>query len=46
LVIPVRVTSEQKKALTDKAKRRGLGVSTWLLNLGLTAPETPPGLET
>ena len=45
LVIPVRVTTEQKATLTAKAKRRGLGVSTWLLNLGLTAPDEPAGPE-
>ena len=45
LVIPVRVTAEQKTTLTAKAKRRGLGVSTWLLNLGLTAPDQPTGPE-
>lgn len=44
-VIPVRVTAEQKAELTEKAKRRGLGVSTWLLNLGLTAPDQPTGPE-
>ena len=44
-VIPVRVTAEQKAILMDKAQRRGLGVSTWLLNLGLTAPDQPVGHE-
>ncbi len=39
LVIPVRVTEEQKRVLTEKAKRCGLGVSTWLLTLGLQAPD-------
>jgi hypothetical protein len=39
LVIPVRVTAEQKETLTAKAKRRGFGVSTWLLSLGLMAPD-------
>ncbi len=43
LVIPVRVTKEQKVSLAAKAQRRGMGVSTWLLSLGLTAPETPAG---
>lgn len=36
-VIGVRCTDEQKAALEAKAKRRGLGVSTWLLSLGLSA---------
>lgn len=45
LVIPVRVSEEQKKTLAEKAKRRGLGVSTWLLQLGMTAPDQPPGSE-
>lgn len=36
-VIGVRCTEEQKAALEAKAKRRGLGVSTWLLSLGLSA---------
>lgn len=34
-VIGVRCTEEQKALLEAKAKRRGLGVSTWLLSLGL-----------
>lgn len=42
-VIPVRVTKEQKAVLTAKAQRRGLGVSSWLVMLGLTAPDTPAG---
>jgi hypothetical protein len=45
LVIPVRVSAEQKEALMAKAQRRGLGVSTWLLQLGMTAPDQPPGSE-
>jgi uncharacterized protein (DUF1778 family) len=35
--IQVRVTEEQKQVLTDAATKRGLGVSTWLLSLGLEA---------
>lgn len=34
-VIRVRVSAEQKKALTDAATSVGLGVSSWLLSLGL-----------
>ena len=41
--IQLRVTEEQKDELTAKAKRRGLGVSTWLLQLGLSAPDRPAG---
>ena len=33
--IRIRVTDGQKKALTDAAARAGLGVSSWLLMLGL-----------
>ncbi len=39
LIIPVRVNAKQKKALERKAKARGLGVSTWLLQLGLSEPD-------
>lgn len=39
--IRIRVTADQKRALNEKAKRRGLGVSSWLLSLGLSAPEQP-----
>lgn len=34
-VIRVRVSAEQKKSLTDAATSVGLGVSSWLLSLGL-----------
>jgi len=34
-VIPVRLTKEQKATLTATAERKGVGVSTWLLMLGL-----------
>lgn len=40
-VIPIRVTDEQKRILTKKAANRGLAVSSWLLSLGLAAPEQP-----
>lgn len=33
--IRIRVTTEQKEALTEAATRAGLGVSSWLLTLGL-----------
>jgi uncharacterized protein (DUF1778 family) len=33
--IRLRVTEEQKQTLTDAATRAGLGVSSWLLMLGL-----------
>jgi hypothetical protein len=39
--IPVRVTEEEKAILIAKARRRGLGVSSWLVMLGLTAPDGP-----
>lgn len=41
--IQLRVTEEQKESLTAKAKRRGLGLSTWLLQLGMSAPDKPTG---
>jgi uncharacterized protein (DUF1778 family) len=34
-IIRLRVTAEQKQTLTDAATRAGLGVSSWLLMLGL-----------
>jgi uncharacterized protein (DUF1778 family) len=40
-VIQLRVTSQQKQALSEKAKRRGLSLSSWLLTLGMTASEQP-----
>ena len=43
-LIGVRCTEEQKAELEGKAKRRGLGVSTWLLQLGLSAPDKPTGI--
>ncbi len=33
--IRVRVTESQKKTLTEAATKAGLGVSSWLLALGL-----------
>jgi uncharacterized protein (DUF1778 family) len=33
--IRIRVTEEQKEGLTEAATRAGLGVSSWLLMLGL-----------
>jgi len=33
--IRIRVTEEQKQTLTEAAERAGLGVSSWLLMLGL-----------
>lgn len=35
--IRIRVTEEQKRVLTKAAKDSGVGVSTWLLTLGLAA---------
>jgi len=40
-VIQLRVTTEQKHALAEKAQRRGLSLSSWLLSLGMGAPERP-----
>ena len=40
-VIQLRVTSQQKQMLSEKAKRRGLSLSSWLLTLGMSAPEQP-----
>lgn len=34
-IIRLRVTAEQKQTLTEAAERAGLGVSSWLLMLGL-----------
>jgi uncharacterized protein (DUF1778 family) len=35
--VRIRVTLAQKRKLTAAAKRAGLGVSSWLLSLGLRA---------
>lgn len=40
-VIPIRCTEAQKRMLMEKAKHRGLGLSSWLLSLGMSAPEKP-----
>jgi Mobilization protein NikA len=42
-MIPVRCTQAHKRVLGRKAKARGIGVSTWLLQLGLSAPDKPSG---
>jgi uncharacterized protein (DUF1778 family) len=39
--LAIRLSAEQKRALERKAKRRGLSISSWLLSLGLAAPEEP-----
>lgn len=39
--IQVRVTDEQKEILARAAERAGLGLSSWLLSLGLR--EADPG---
>ena len=36
-VLYVRMTTEQKKLLEPLAAKEGLGLSTWLLRLGLVA---------
>lgn len=41
--VQLRLTAEQKKVLAEKAKARGVGLGTWLLQLGLAAPEKPVG---
>ena len=33
----IRLTPAQKEILRDAARERGLGISTWLLTLGLRA---------
>jgi len=42
-VIPVRLTKAQKATLVAIAKRKGMGVSTWLLSLGLAEAEKAEG---
>jgi uncharacterized protein (DUF1778 family) len=37
--IRIRVTAEQKQTLTDAAERSGLGLSSWLLAVGLRAAQ-------
>lgn len=41
--IRIRVTEEQKEVLTDAAAGEGLGVSSWLLMLGLKAARKTEG---
>jgi uncharacterized protein (DUF1778 family) len=41
--IHIRVTDDQKTALTEAATRAGLGVSSWLLMLGLRETQRDPG---
>ncbi|HEY3817057.1 MAG TPA: hypothetical protein VGL81_07800 [Polyangiaceae bacterium] len=41
--IRIRVTDAQKKILTDAATRSGLGVSSWLLSLGLREAQRSEG---
>jgi hypothetical protein len=44
--IRIRVTAEQKEMLTDAATRAGLGVSSWLLMVGLReANKTETGVR-
>ena len=38
-IVNVRCTSKQKSALEAVAAREGLGVSTWLLHVGLLAAQ-------
>lgn len=42
-MIPIRCTADQKRELTEKAKRIGLPLSAWLLSLGLSAPDKSAG---
>ena len=35
-VVNVRLTKQQKTALEEIATRQGMGLSTWLLHLGLS----------
>jgi uncharacterized protein (DUF1778 family) len=41
--LAIRLSIDQKKELERKARRRGLSISSWLLSLGLSAPEEPVG---
>jgi uncharacterized protein (DUF1778 family) len=41
--IHIRLTEEQKEALTEAATRAGLGLSTWLLTLGLREVQKAEG---
>ena len=42
--IRIRVTTEQKQTLTDAAVRAGLGVSSWILAVGLRAAQEDRGI--
>jgi uncharacterized protein (DUF1778 family) len=42
-VIRLRVTAEQKRAITDAAEREGLELSAWLRQLALRAAGALPG---
>ncbi len=44
-VVRLRCTAEQKKTLTAAAEREGLGLSGWLLMLGLRAAKADGGGE-
>jgi uncharacterized protein (DUF1778 family) len=39
--IIIRVTRDQKTALSEAASRTGLGVSPWLLSLGIRETQRP-----
>lgn len=39
--LAIRLSAEQKRVLERKAQRRGLSISSWLLSLGLSAPDEP-----
>ena len=41
--IRIRVTESQKKTLVDAAARAGIGVSSWLLTLGLREAQKSGG---
>jgi hypothetical protein len=41
--IHIRLTTEQKEGLTEAATRAGLGLSTWLLMLGLREMQRAEG---
>jgi uncharacterized protein (DUF1778 family) len=36
-MVPIRMTTEQKETLASAAQAAGMGLSTWLLSLGLKA---------
>jgi uncharacterized protein (DUF1778 family) len=42
--IRIRVTTEQKQTLAEAAERAGLGVSSWLLAVGLRAAQERQGI--